>query len=179
MLLLRVIKNEYINLVANKRFALLRGIKRYFVCYEFKINVWSRIALTCKCGFIKKGLLDRLKKRGVHIGTEVKWGENVLMPHPVGIVIGEKVTIGNNCVIYQGVTIGKKNGEYPKIGDNVVIYPNSMIIGNIVVGEGAIVGAGSVVLDNVLPNSIVAGCPARLINGAMKDEKSKGFCCNT
>lgn len=90
-------------------------------------------------------------------------------PHPVGIVIGMKVKIGMNCEIYQNVTIGTKdtsdflNGKYPEIGNNVIIYPNSLIIGDIKIGDNSIIGAGSVVLSDVPPNSIFAGNPAKLI----------------
>lgn len=90
-------------------------------------------------------------------------------PHPVGIVIGVKVKMGMNCEIYQNVTIGTKetsdfkNGKYPEIGNNVIIYPNSLIIGDIKIGENSIIGAGSVVLNDVPPNSVVAGNPAKFI----------------
>ncbi|WP_460954215.1 serine O-acetyltransferase [Spirosoma litoris] len=72
-------------------------------------------------------------------------------------------------MIYQNVTIGTKetfdyiNAPYPKIGDNVVIYANSVIFGDIAIGSNSIIGAGSVVFINVLPNSIVVGNPARII----------------
>lgn len=90
-------------------------------------------------------------------------------PHPVGIVIGMKVKMGMNCEIYQNVTIGTKetadfkNGKYPEIGNNVIIYPNSLIIGNIKIGDNSIIGAGSVVLSDVPPNSVFAGNPAKFL----------------
>jgi len=96
-------------------------------------------------------------------------GIGVKIPHPNGIVIGEKVQIGKNCTIYQQVTIGgkiigdAKAGNYPKIKDNVVIFAGAKLIGNINVGEHSIIGANSVVNKNVPSNSVVAGVPAKII----------------
>lgn len=87
----------------------------------------------------------------------------VIFPHPVGIVIGEKVVLGNKCIIYQNVTLGIKNGKYPIIGNNVTIYPNSIIVGDVVIGNNAIIGANSVVLQNVNEDSVVVGNPAKEI----------------
>lgn len=87
-------------------------------------------------------------------------GENLYIPHPFSIVIGGGVKIGNNVTIYQNVTIGRKNKdipEYPKIGNNVTIYCNSTILGNITIGDGAIIGAGSVILRDVAPGEKVHG----------------------
>ena len=72
-----------------------------------------------------------------------------------------KVTkIGENCTIYQNVTLGRKNkdiAEYPSIGNNVTIYCNSTIVGNIEVGENSIIGCNTVVLKSVEPNSKCVG----------------------
>lgn len=82
------------------------------------------------------------------------------IPHPIGIVIGEGVEIGTGVTIYQNVTLGRKNrdlAEYPSIGNNVIIYCNSVVIGNVNIGENSIVGCNSVVLKNVKNNEIVKG----------------------
>lgn len=92
-------------------------------------------------------------------------------PHLCGIVISRATTIGKNCIIYQNVTIGSKNIEtgdrnpehYPVIGNNVIIYAGAVIIGHIHIGDNAIIGANSVVMHDVPPNSIVVGCPAKII----------------
>lgn len=82
-------------------------------------------------------------------------------PHPIGIVIGKDAEIGENCTIYQNVTIGAKNkaesaeGKYPKIGNNVIIYANSLIIGNLRIGDNSIIGAGTCVRHD-LPDNCVA-----------------------
>ena len=103
------------------------------------------------------------------IGIWRLYKQKTIFPHPIGIVIGLKVVIGKNCEVYQNVTIGTKdtksfeNGKYPKIGNNVIIYPNSIIIGDITIGDNVIIGAGSIVLNDVPGNSIVAGAPAKLL----------------
>ena len=83
--------------------------------------------------------------------------------HPIGIVIGERVVIGKNLTIFQNVTIGQKNGLYPTIGDNVTIYPGSVVIGNIKIGNNVVIGANSVVTKDIPDNTVVAGAPAKVI----------------
>lgn len=77
----------------------------------------------------------------VDVGYKVKIGYGLLIPHPIGIVIGAGSVVGRNITIYQGVTIGSKNGHYPKIGNNVTIFCNSVIVGKIKLASGCIVGA--------------------------------------
>jgi len=103
-----------------------------------------------------------------NIGIWKLFIQKTTLPHPVGIVIGYKVEIGKGCKIYHNVTIGTKdtydfkNGTYPKIGDNVIIYPNSIILGNISIGDNSIIGAGSVITENVPSNSKAFGNPTRI-----------------
>lgn len=105
----------------------------------------------------------KLKKRGIFISNPNNIGENFVIGHPVSIVIGDKVIIGDNVKIYQCVTIGQKNNKYPRIGNNVVIYPNSVIVGDITIGDNCIIGAGSVVISSIPNNCVAAGNPARVI----------------
>ena len=86
--------------------------------------------------------------------------------HPVGVVIDEDVVFGKGCCIYQNVTIGKKSsaeGKSPVIGDNVRIYANACVVGDIKIGNNAVIGAGAIVLHDVPENAIVAGNPAKVI----------------
>jgi serine O-acetyltransferase len=117
------------------------------------------------------------------IGIKELISKKTTFPHPIGIVIGAYVKIGNNCQIYQNVTIGSKDKfankeQYPKIGDNVIIYANSVLIGNIIIGNNAIIGAGSIVTTSIPDNSIAAGNPCRvikMINGESTNSKTMGF----
>jgi len=105
-----------------------------------------------------------IRKYDIHLGYDTFFGDDINFPHPSSIVIGERVRIGKGCTIYQGVTIGKdNNGDYPIIENNVIIYPNSTLIGKIVVGENSIIGANSFVNSSVQENSIYAGNPAKKI----------------
>lgn len=110
-----------------------------------------------------------IRSYGICIGGNCKLGKGLKMPHPTGIVIGDGVILGENVTIYQNVTLGKKMGElnssvdYPIIGNNVTIFAGAQIIGDVSVGDGAVIGANSVVLDNVDENCIYAGIPAKRI----------------
>jgi serine O-acetyltransferase len=103
------------------------------------------------------------------IGLKELYYKRIKLPHPVGVVIGKNVSMGYDCIVYQNVTIGTKdtfgeNALYPVIKNNVIIYPNAIIIGDIVIGENAVIGAGAVVLNDVPPNSTVVGNPARILS---------------
>ncbi|WP_283647906.1 serine O-acetyltransferase [Hafnia paralvei] len=100
------------------------------------------------------------------IGIKELVARKTKLPHPIGIVIGKKANIGNNCTIYQNVTIGVKNSEdvnYPKIGDNVTIYSGCCIVGDITIGNNVIIGANSLILSDVPSDCIIAGSPAKII----------------
>ena len=110
---------------------------------------------------------------GVVCGSEInfgsKIGENVKFEHPIGIVIGLGVTIHDNVIIYQNVTLGNHGKpnvapSYPTMNSGVVISANSSVIGNVTVGENSIIGAHSLVTRDVPPNCTVAGVPARVIS---------------
>ena len=94
--------------------------------------------------------------------------KNVNFPHPFGIVINKNAKIGKNVTIYQNVTIGRskfKNEKTctPMIDDNVTIFANAVLLGDIKIGKNVIIGAGSVVLNDVGENCIAAGNPAKVI----------------
>lgn len=87
-------------------------------------------------------------------------------PHPVGIVIGSRAEIGEDVDIYQNVTIGSTQGSehgYPVIGDNVVLYAGATVVNDIRVGACSVVGANSVVINDVPRGSTVVGAPARVV----------------
>lgn len=102
------------------------------------------------------------------ISPSAEIGNNFKIPHPIGIVIGEKVKIGNNAIIYHNVTIGQNNNDFPQLGDNVVVYPGSIIVGKIKIGNNVIIGANSFVNKDIPDNTIVAGNPAKVIKNGDK-----------
>jgi serine O-acetyltransferase len=104
---------------------------------------------------------------GIDIHPAAKIGYGILMDHATGVVIGETAVVGNNVSIMQSVTLGgtgKEDGDrHPKVGDGVLISAGATILGNITIGQGAKIGAGSVVLQDVPPHTTVAGVPAKII----------------
>lgn len=94
-------------------------------------------------------------KRGLEIENWANIGENLILAHPHGIIVNQEAKIGNNVVLYQNVTVGvvntgKRKGA-PIIGDNVVCFPGSVIVGGIIVGEGATIAPNSFVNFDVPP----------------------------
>jgi serine O-acetyltransferase len=123
---------------------------------------------------------------GVDIHPAAHIGHGILLDHATGVVIGETAVVGNNVSILQSVTLGgtgKDEGDrHPKIGDGVLISAGAKILGNIRVGEGAKVGAGSVVLEDVPAHTTVAGVPAKIVGRPLSDqpalEMEHDFCCD-
>lgn len=109
------------------------------------------------------------KQYGCYLSVSANIHETVEFRHPVGIVIGKNAVIGKNSIIYQGVTLGGQvqgdwgKGKFPSIGDEVIIYAGAKVLGDIKIGDGAIVGANAVVVQNVPKRAVVAGVPARVI----------------
>lgn len=107
------------------------------------------------------------QKFAIDIHPAATLGHGILLDHGSGLVVGETAVVGNRVSILQSVTLGgtgKVDGDrHPKIGDGVLISAGAKILGNIRVGEGAKVGAGSVVLKDVPPHTTVAGVPARVV----------------
>ncbi len=99
------------------------------------------------------------------IPYKLKVGEGTRFPHDaLGSLIHQDAVIGRECRILHGITVGGKGGSgLPIIKDKVWIGPHSILLGDIVIGEGSIVGAGSVVVKDVPPYSVVAGNPAKVI----------------
>ena len=98
---------------------------------------------------------------GIEIHPGAKIGRRFFVDHGMGVVIGETAVIGDDVLIYHGVTLGGKEytraKRHPTIGNNVMIGAESIVLGNITVGDNVQIGAGSVVTKDVAPNSIVIG----------------------
>ena len=103
-------------------------------------------------------------------------GRGILLDHATGVVIGETAVVGDNVSMMQSVTLGgtgKESGDrHPKVADGVLIGAGAKILGNIRIGEGAKVSAGSVVLANVPPHTTVAGIPARVVGKPCSESPS-------
>lgn len=104
---------------------------------------------------------------GIEIHPGAKIGEGLFIDHGMGVVIGETAEVGDDVTLYQEVTLGgtslQKVKRHPTLGNNVVVGVGSKVIGNIVIGEGTKIGAGSVVVNSVPPHATVVGVPGRVI----------------
>ncbi|MCL4370742.1 MAG: serine O-acetyltransferase [Chloroflexi bacterium] len=104
---------------------------------------------------------------GIEIHPGAKIGERFFIDHGMGVVIGETAEIGDNVMLYQGVTLGgtstHKTKRHPTLGNNVVVGTGSQVIGAINVGDNVRIGAGSVVVKPVPPNCTVVGVPGRIV----------------
>jgi serine O-acetyltransferase len=103
---------------------------------------------------------------GIEIHPAARLGRGLFIDHGMGVVIGETAEVGTNVTLLQGVTLGgtslKREKRHPTIGDNVVVGAGAKIIGAFTIGNGSRIGAGSVVVREVPPNSVVVGVPGRV-----------------
>jgi len=104
---------------------------------------------------------------GVEIHPGARIGEGLFIDHGMGVVIGETAEIGDDVMLYQGVTLGGTSRlhekRHPTLHDGVVVGAHAQLIGAVEVGEGARIGAGSVVVNDVPPYSTVVGVPGRVV----------------
>ena len=114
---------------------------------------------------------------GIEIHPGAVIGRRFFIDHGMGIVIGETCVIGNDVTIYQGVTLGgtgkEKGKRHPTLHDNVLVATGAKVLGSIIIGENSKVGAGSVVLKDVPPDSTVVGIPGKVVitNGVKVNRK--------
>ena len=104
---------------------------------------------------------------GIEIHPGATIGKGLFIDHGAGVVIGETAIIGNNCTIYQGVTLGGTGKEvgkrHPTLGDNVLVGAGAKLLGNFTVGSNSKIAAGAVVLGDVPENSTAVGIPAKVV----------------
>ncbi|OZS78578.1 serine O-acetyltransferase [Tetzosporium hominis] len=104
---------------------------------------------------------------GIEIHPGAKIGRRFFIDHGMGVVIGETCIIGDDCIIFQGVTLGgtgKERGKrHPTLGNNVLVATGAKVLGSITLGDNSKVGAGSVVLKDVPPNATVVGIPGKVV----------------
>tara|TARA_R110002033_G_scaffold143840_2_gene181945 strand:- start:17555 stop:18118 length:564 start_codon:yes stop_codon:yes gene_type:complete len=102
------------------------------------------------------------KDNRLTIDINTKLGGGVILAHPYSSIINAK-KIGKNLYINQLVTIGESNGKLPVLGNNVKLYTNCTVLGDITIGDNVVVGAGAVVVKSVPDNCVVVGNPARIL----------------
>lgn len=105
---------------------------------------------------------------GVEIHPGATIGNGTFIDHGMGVVIGETAIVGDNALIYQGVTLGgtgKESGKrHPTVGNNVVVGAGAKVLGNIQIGDNVRIGAGSIVLRDVPADCTVVGIPGRIVS---------------
>jgi len=104
---------------------------------------------------------------GIEIHPGARLGRRLTIDHGMGVVIGETAEVGDDVLLYQGVTLGnarfQRGKRHPTVGNNVVIGAGAKVLGPITVGDGARVAAGAVVINDVPPHTTAAGVPAKAI----------------
>ncbi|HIS71666.1 MAG TPA: serine O-acetyltransferase [Candidatus Scatomorpha pullicola] len=118
--------------------------------------------------FLARYISQRTRhKTGIEIHPGAKIGKRLVIDHGMGIVIGETAEIGDDCLLYQGVTLGgtgKETGKrHPTIGNNVLVGSGAKVLGPFKVGDNSRVAANSVVLREIPENSTAVGSPARVV----------------
>lgn len=101
-------------------------------------------------------------KYGIHANTNIEIGERLLIKHGDGVYIN-CTKIGRNFTVYQGVTLGADKTGIPMVEDDVTVYTNAVVVGNVILHSGSVIGANAFVNKNVEEHSIVVGVPARKI----------------
>ena len=120
---------------------------------------------------------------GIEIHPGAKIGRRVFLDHGLGIVIGETTEIGDDCTIYQGVTLGgtslyKGIKRHPTLGKGVVVSAGAKVLGGFTVGDGARVGSNAVALKEIPPGATAVGIPARILHPDLPqsvDSKTKEY----
>jgi serine O-acetyltransferase len=111
---------------------------------------------------------------GIEIHPGATIGRRFFIDHGMGVVIGETTEIGDDCLLFQGVTLGgtgnEKGKRHPTLGDHVVIGTGAKVLGNIRIGNHVKVGAGSVVVHPVPDNSTVVGIPGRVVRSRSEND---------
>ena len=104
---------------------------------------------------------------GIEIHPGATIGHRVFIDHGMGVVIGETAIVGDECLIYKGVVLGgvhlEKKKRHPTLEQGVVVGSNACILGNITIGAHSRIGSGSVVVEDVPPNSTVVGIPGKVV----------------
>ncbi len=149
-----------------------RGVLEVFLCYPGFHALWMHRAARW-CWIHRLCLLGRWISHvarfltGIEIHPGAKIGRRFFIDHGMGIVIGETAEIGDDVLLYQGVVLGgttlEKTKRHPTLGNDVEVGAGAILLGPITVGDGARIGAGSVVVKDVPPGVVVVGVPGRVV----------------
>lgn len=142
-----------------------------FLYPSFKVMLYYRLAhkLYLKRHYFWARYISQraVRKTGIEIHPGAQIGKGFFIDHGNGVIIGETAIIGNNVTLYQGVTLGgtgKERGKrHPTLEDNVMVCTGAKVLGSFTIGANSKIGAGSVVLSEVPPNSTVVGVPGRVV----------------
>lgn len=142
-----------------------------FLYPSFRVMLYYRRAHRMylkKHYFLARWISQRAVRRtGIEIHPGAQIGKGFFIDHGQGVTIGETTVIGDNVTLYQGVTLGgtgKEQGKrHPTVGNNVMISTGAKVLGSFKIGDNSKIGAGSVVLEEVPPNSTVVGVPGRVV----------------
>lgn len=168
--------------VIRQRDPAIHSSMEVFLYPSFKVMMHYRIAHRLyEKGhyFLARWVSQRgVRKTGIEIHPGAKIGKGFFIDHGNGVIIGETAIIGDNVTLYQGVTLGgtgKEQGKrHPTVGNNVMISAGAKVLGSFKIGDNSKIGAGSVVLEEVPPNSTVVGVPGRVVkrnNQALPQEE--------
>jgi len=134
----------------------VRSHRKAHWCYEHNLKFLARFISQCS-----------RHRTGIEIHPGAKIGKRLVIDHGMGIVIGETAEIGDDCLIYHGVTLGgtgKDVGKrHPTIGNNVLIGTGAKVLGPLKIGDNSRVAANSVVLRDIPPDSTAVGVPAKVV----------------
>ncbi len=163
--------NEEIDVILDRDPAARSRAEVFFLYSGFKAIIYHRMAHWCynhKRYFLARFLSQHSKKvTGIEIHPAAQIGKGFFIDHGTGVVIGETTIIGDNCTIYQGVTLGgtgkDKGKRHPTIGNNVMIGSGAKVLGPFKVGDNSKIAANAVVLNEVPPNSTCVGVPGRIV----------------
>ena len=137
-------------------FRAVRMYRRAHWCYTHKLFFLARL-ISQRC----------VRKTNIEIHPGATIGRRFAIDHGTGVVIGETAVIGDDCLLYQGVTLGgtgKDHGKrHPTLGNNVMVGAGAKILGPFTVGDNSNVAAGSIVLSEIPPNCTAVGIPARIV----------------
>lgn len=136
---------------------------RAVICYRAAHRLYKH-----KLYFIADWISKRARRRtGIEIHPGAEIGSGFFIDHGMGVVIGETTVIGDNCTIYQGVTLGgtgkDKGKRHPTIGNNVTIGCGAKVLGPFTVGDNSKIAANAVVLNEIPPNCTCVGVPAHIV----------------